>query len=215
MGMDLARLLRSGAKGMGVGTALFGTTAAGLWWQLFRRPLPRIVGEFEISGLDDRVEIARDRWGMPAVRAQTAADLWFGQGFCHGQDRLWQIDVQRRICSGRVSEIAGRVGLPADRLMRTLGLRRLALREEAELGSDLRPLLDRASQQLRGLLRGGEPRVARRQQRQSGALPRDQLGCGACAGAGLQRTRFAAHPFQHRLRLQRGRWPRYAVQRNG
>ena len=142
MGMDLARLLRSGAKGMGVGTALFGTTAAGLWWQLFRRPLPRIAGEFEISGLDDRVEIARDRWGMPSVRAQTAADLWFGQGFCHGQDRLWQIDVQRRICSGRVSEIAGRVGLPADRLMRTLGLRRLALREEAELGSDLRPLLD-------------------------------------------------------------------------
>ena len=131
MGMDLARLLRSGAKGMGVGAALFGTTAAGLWWQLFRRPLPRIAGEFEISGLDDRVEIARDRWGMPAVRAQTAADLWFGQGFCHGQDRLWQIDLQRRICSGRVSEIAGRVGLPADRLMRTLGLRRLALREEA------------------------------------------------------------------------------------
>ena len=89
-----------------------------------------------------RVEIARDRWGMPAVRAQTAADLWFGQGFCHGQDRLWQIDVQRRICSGRVSEIAGRAGLPVDRLMRTLGLRRLALREEAELDADLRPLLD-------------------------------------------------------------------------
>ena len=79
---------------------------------------------------------------MPAVRAQTAADLWFGQGFCHGQDRLWQIEVQRRICSGRVSEIAGRAGLPVDRLMRTLGLRRVALREEAELDADLRALLD-------------------------------------------------------------------------
>ena len=54
-----------------------------------------------------RVEIARDRWEMPTVRARSASDLWFGQGFCHGQDRLWQIDIQRRICSGRVSEIAG------------------------------------------------------------------------------------------------------------
>ena len=127
---------------MGIGTALFGATAAGLWWRLFRQPLPRTKGSLTVRGLDDRVEIARDRWGMPTVRARTAADLWFGQGFCHGQDRLWQIDVQRRICSGRVSEIAGRAGLPVDRLMRTLGLRRVALREETELDGDLRSLLD-------------------------------------------------------------------------
>jgi penicillin amidase len=142
MGLDPARLLRTGAKGLGIGTALLGATAAGLWWRLFRQPLPRTKGSLTVRGLDDRVEIARDRWGMPTVRARTAADLWFGQGFCHGQDRLWQIDVQRRICSGRVAEIAGRAGLPVDRLMRTLGLRRVALREEAELDGDLRSLLD-------------------------------------------------------------------------
>jgi len=142
MGIDPARLLRTGAKGMGIGTALFGATAAGLWWRLFRQPLPRIKGELSVRGLDDRVEIVRDRWGMPTVRARSAADLWFGQGFCHGQDRLWQVDIQRRICSGRVSEIAGRAGLPVDRLMRTLGLRRVALREEAELADDLRRFLD-------------------------------------------------------------------------
>ena len=70
--MDLRRLLRGGAKGMGIGTALVGATAAGLWWQLFRRPLPRHPGGDRASaGLDGRVEIARDRWGMPTVRAQT------------------------------------------------------------------------------------------------------------------------------------------------
>jgi penicillin amidase len=144
MGIDLSvgRLLRGGAKGMGIGTALFGATAAGLWWQLFRRPLPRTAGDLTVAGLDDGVEITRDRWGMPTVSARTAPDLWFGQGFCHGQDRLWQIDVQRRICSGRIAEIAGPAGLPVDRLMRTLGLRRVALREESELDGDLRPLLD-------------------------------------------------------------------------
>jgi len=140
--MDLGRLLRTGAKGMGVGTAVVGGTAAGLWWQLFRRPLPRTRGDLEVRGLEGPIEIVRDRWGMPAVRAQTPVDLWYGQGFCHGQDRLWQCEVNRRVTAGRVSEIAGRDALPVDRLMRTLGLRRVALREEAELDSDLRRLLD-------------------------------------------------------------------------
>jgi penicillin G amidase len=142
MGMDLGRLLRTGAKGMGVGTALFGGTAIGLWWQLFRRPLPRTSGDLRVPGLEGRIEIVRDRWGMPTVRAQTPVDVWYGQGFCHGQDRLWQCEVNRRVTAGRISEIAGRNGLPVDRLMRTLGLRRVALREEAELESDLRRLLD-------------------------------------------------------------------------
>src|SRR5215218_7190958 len=142
MGIELGRLLRGGAKGMGLGSALFGATAAGLWWRLFRRPLPKTRGSLSVRGLDQRMEIVRDRWGMPAIRAQSAADLWFGQGFCHGQDRLWQCEVNRRICSGRIAEIAGRQALPVDRLMRTLGLRRVALREEAELDDDLRLLLD-------------------------------------------------------------------------
>jgi penicillin G amidase len=142
MGMDLGRLVRTGAKGMGVGTALFGGTAVGLWWQLFRRPLPRTSGDLRVPGLEGGIEIVRDRWGMPTVRAETAADLWYGQGFCHSQDRLWQCEVNRRVTAGRISEIAGRDGLPVDRLMRTLGLRRVALREEAELDADLRQLLD-------------------------------------------------------------------------
>ena len=140
--MDLGRILRGGAKGMGVGTALFGTTAAGLWWQLFRRPRPRTGGRISVQGLEHELEIVRDRWGMPTVRARSAADLWFGQGFCHGQDRLWQCELNRRLTSGRISEFAGRAGLPLDRLMRTLGLRRIALREEAELEGELRTLLD-------------------------------------------------------------------------
>jgi penicillin amidase len=153
MGIELDRVVRTGLKVMGIGSALFGATAAGLWWQLFRRPLPRTRGDLTVRGLDDRVEIVRDRWGMPTVRARSAADMWFGQGFCHGQDRLWQCEVNRRICSGRVAEIAGRNALPVDRLMRTLGLRRVALREEAELDSELRVLLDAYCAGLNGAAR--------------------------------------------------------------
>jgi penicillin amidase len=92
--------------------------------------------------LDGTVAIRRDRWGVPHIRAATSHDLWFGQGFCHGQDRLWQIDLYRRIGSGRLSEIAGRSGLPTDRFMRTLGLRRAAEREEAALDPSLRAELE-------------------------------------------------------------------------
>ena len=128
-----------------MGTALSGAAAcatAGLWYQLFRRPLPRTKGRLRLTGLDGTVEIRRDRWGVPHIRAAAPHDLWFGEGFCHGQDRLWQIDLYRRIGSGRLSEIAGRVGLRTDRFMRTLGLRRAAEREEAALDSDLRPQLE-------------------------------------------------------------------------
>jgi penicillin amidase len=142
MSFELGRILRAGAAGLGIGTALFGVTAAGLWWQLFRRPLPKTEGELKVRGIGGTVEIARDRWGMPRVSAETAADLWFGQGFCHGQDRLWQCEVNRRICAGRVAEIAGEAAIPVDKLMRTLGLRRVSLREEAELDPELRPLVD-------------------------------------------------------------------------
>ena len=44
---------------------------------------------------------------MPHIRARTIEDLWFGQGYCHGQDRLWQMELYRLSSSGRISEIAG------------------------------------------------------------------------------------------------------------
>src|SRR5436305_15253602 len=97
MRMGPGDFLKLGAKGTGVATALFGATAAGLWWHLFRRPLPRTRGEATVRGLEGRIEIVRDRWGMPVIRAQTPADLWFGQGFCHGQDRLCQRAIHRRL----------------------------------------------------------------------------------------------------------------------
>src|SRR5687768_358654 len=114
------------------------STAAGAWYQLLRRPLPRTSGSLTIGGLDDEVEIRRDRWGVPMIAAQTRHDLWFGQGFCHGQDRLWQLELYRRTAAGRISEIAGAATLQTDRLMRTLGFRRIAEREQSELPPELR-----------------------------------------------------------------------------
>ena len=109
--------------------ALSAAAAAGLRWQLFRRPLPQTEGRMSMKGLEGSVEISRDRWGVPHVRARSRADLWFAQGFCLGQDRLWQLDLYRRLAAGRISEFGGPEGLAVDRFMRTLGLHRNAVRE--------------------------------------------------------------------------------------
>jgi penicillin G amidase len=139
---DLGAVIRNGFKGAGLGGALFGATAAGVWWQLFRRAMPKTAGEERVQGLESAVDISRDRWGMVRVRAQTPHDLWFGQGYAHAQDRLWQCDLQRRVSLGRISEVAGSDGLAVDRLMRTLGLGRVARREERELAPEPRALLN-------------------------------------------------------------------------
>jgi penicillin amidase len=136
------RLALSGAIATLAGAALGGAVLAALWQRLLRRPLPKWSGSLQVSGISAPVEIETDRWGVPHVRAETPEDLWFGQGYCHARERLWQMDFYRRVTAGRLAEIAGAEGLPADRLMRTLGLRRAADREESELEPDFRALLD-------------------------------------------------------------------------
>jgi penicillin amidase len=113
--------------------ALSAAAAAALRWQLLRRPLPRVEGRLHLPGLDGEVEVSRDRWGVPHIRARTRADLWFAHGFVLGQDRLWQLDLYRRFAQGRVAEIGGREGLAIDRFVRTLGIHRASLREAEEL----------------------------------------------------------------------------------
>jgi penicillin G amidase len=140
--VNVSTLLKRTALAGAAFWGLAGTTTAGVWYQLFRRPLPRTTGTLRLAGVEGSIEIARDRWGVPHIRASGEHDLWFGQGFCHGQDRLWQIDFYRRAGAGRLSEIAGPTTLPTDRFMRTLGLRRAAEAEVAGLDADVRSWLE-------------------------------------------------------------------------
>jgi penicillin amidase len=130
------------ALGAGALATLAATTGGAIWWALFRRPLPRTTGTLSVEGISAPVQIARDRWGAPHVRARSIDDAWFGEGFCHGQDRLWQLEVYRRVAAGRLAEIAGGGGVALDRFIRTLGMHRVALDEEAALEGRLLSGLD-------------------------------------------------------------------------
>jgi penicillin G amidase len=129
--------------GSAVSTGLVASAVAIVWHRLARRPLPKVKGKIEVEGLHGAVRVRRDRWGVPHIEAEVGEDLYFAQGYCHAQDRLWQMDFYRRVVEGRVSEMAGDEGLAVDRLMRTLGIRRVAEREEAELEPELRAELER------------------------------------------------------------------------
>ncbi len=140
---DHRRAARAGLLAGAAGTGIAAVASAAAWHWLARRPLPRQEGTIELDGLEGPVRVRRDRWGVPHVEAENRSDLWFAQGFCHSQDRLWQMDFYRRVVSGRVSEMAGAEGLPVDRLMRTLGMRRVAEREAAALDPSLGAVLER------------------------------------------------------------------------
>ena len=99
------------------------------------RPLPEVDGETIISGLNRPVRVVRDEWGVPHIFAQSKADLFMAQGFVHAQDRLFQMELFRRVAGGRLAEIFGEQVLEADRLLRTLGLYRAAQREMATYSS--------------------------------------------------------------------------------
>ncbi len=93
---------------------------------LYRRPLPKINGAIKVAGLRAPVEIIRDKWGVPHIYAQNLDDLFFGQGYVHAQERLWQLELMRRLAHGRLAEIVGSLAFDTDRLVRILGLGRAA-----------------------------------------------------------------------------------------
>jgi penicillin G amidase len=92
--------------------------AWGAW--IARRALPPRDGLFHVAGLRGRVEILRDRWGVPHVFADSDDDAYFALGWATAQDRLFQLELNRRLATGRLAEIFGARALKADRLFRTM-----------------------------------------------------------------------------------------------
>jgi len=87
----------------------------------FRTSVPQREGSLAVPGLLGPVEIVRDTYGIPHITAENDHDLYFAQGFVHAQDRLFQMDMERRVARGELAEIYGEKALPADRLFRHLG----------------------------------------------------------------------------------------------
>jgi len=118
-------------------TNILGKGLQSIFGAMDRASLPQIEGIVEIGGLDNSVEILRDRWGIPHIYAQSSHDLFFAQGFVHAQERLFQMELNRRTAQGTLSEIFGELALDTDRAVRTFGFNRLGSIDLANASAEM------------------------------------------------------------------------------
>ena len=104
--------------------------------------LPEIDGSVLVPGLTTPVTVRRDHHGVPHIEAANLDDLLFAQGYVTAQDRLWQMDMARRMASGEAAEILGSKLLEHDRMQRILAVRVTAERLTASLDPQQRRLFD-------------------------------------------------------------------------
>ncbi len=109
------------AAGLGIAALL-------LAWYMAARSLPDYSATLEVEGLSAPVEIVRDHANVPHIFGQADPDVYFGLGYAHAQDRLWQMLMLRRTAQGRLSELFGRRTFEFDELMRRLDIYNLAVR---------------------------------------------------------------------------------------
>src|SRR3954451_7746245 len=93
-------------------------------------------------GLSGDVTVNRDTWGIPQMYAGSAEDLMRAEGYVHAQDRFWEMDFRRHVTAGRLSELFGDSTLDTDKVVRTLGWRRVAEQELAILRPETRRYLE-------------------------------------------------------------------------
>lgn len=122
-----------------------------------KRSYPQVEGTIEVPGLAAEVEVFRDDAGIPQVYADTAADLFYAQGFVHAQDRFYEMDVKRHITSGRLSEMFGEDTLETDKVVRTMGWRRVAEQELGLLSDETLAYLDAYSEGVNAYIRSHSP----------------------------------------------------------
>lgn len=104
--------------------------------------LPAYPDLMTLQGQQEKIQIRHDHRGVPHVRSFRIQDLFFAQGFIHARDRLWQMELQRRVVQGRLSEIFGQKFLGTDEHLRRIGLSRIAQRILRITSSQNRQILE-------------------------------------------------------------------------
>jgi penicillin G amidase len=121
------------------GLFLFVILGAGLVYLV--SSLPNYDGTQSVTGLTAKVTIVRDKDAVAHITAANQKDAAFALGYAHAQDRLWQLELNRRIGQGKLSEIFGKEAVKTDKFMRTMGFYRSAQSAEKSLDPEARAVL--------------------------------------------------------------------------
>ncbi|MHA1966820.1 MAG: penicillin acylase family protein [Candidatus Hodarchaeales archaeon] len=120
---------------------VYGKVLRWIFTRFSKRRLPIINGELNLPGLINRVEVIRDKWGIPHIYSENDHDLFFAQGFIEAQDRLWQMEINRRTANGTLSELFGDLALETDISSRTFGFARLGKIDWENLDEKVKPTI--------------------------------------------------------------------------
>jgi acyl-homoserine lactone acylase PvdQ len=112
-----------------------------LYWAA-KRAEPLYGGQVALAGLSAPVTVRYGPHAVPSIEAENIADLMFAQGYVVASERMWQMDLIRRLGSGRLAEVLGEDALKADRFFRTIGLARAASESLAAMERPRRDLLE-------------------------------------------------------------------------
>jgi penicillin amidase len=115
--------------------------AGGYWWA--QKSLPVLDGQLSFPGLAAPVEVLIDDHGVPAIYARDAEDAYFAAGVLHARDRLWQMELYRRVSMGRLSQVMGDDTIEIDKRFLTLGLREAARAEWERMAPQVKTSLER------------------------------------------------------------------------
>lgn len=110
------------------------------------RSLPQLDGEMRLAGLGAEVKVTRDASDVTHIEAASALDAWRAIGFIHAQERGWQLEFNRRLMRGELSELLGAATLDTDKLMRTLGIMQAARTQWQGLSEPTRAALQAYSE---------------------------------------------------------------------
>ena len=111
-----------------------------------QRTFPALDGRIVVGGLRDGVRVQRDAADVTHIRPQSARDAWFAMGYVHAQERTWQLEFNRRVMHGELSEVFGPATLETDKLMRALDIMGHARKQYAGLPAHAREALQAYSQ---------------------------------------------------------------------
>lgn len=120
--------------------------AGGVLMVQMQRSLPKLDGHLALPGLQAAVQVSRDGADVVHIQATNAQDAWRALGFVHAQERGWQMEFNRRLMRGELSEILGAATLGTDKLMRTLGIVQAAQAQLAGLSPATRQALQAYSE---------------------------------------------------------------------
>ena len=102
-------------------------------WLYSKTLHPVYNGEIKIKNTTEDVTVYFDDIGVPHINAQNQKDAYLALGYVHAQDRLWQMELVRRIAAGRLSEILGKELLSVDQFFSGLGIEEAANKTIASL----------------------------------------------------------------------------------